>query len=84
MGCSDRSLLASGGWIGAGMAILFVVAGSSDPAPPNGAAALVRREKLLVAVTAGLLVSALIGFFIRRDAPAVPPLMIAGVVILAL
>jgi hypothetical protein len=89
MGWSDQPLLASGGWIIAGMAILFVVHRIIG-IPPGVAKTLMALlpwftvERYLVVVTAGLLVTALVGFITRRDAPAVPSLMVAGVVILAL
>lgn len=89
MGGSDRSLLASGGWILVGMAVLLVV--HKMIGIPSGVAKTLMAllpwftvESYLVVVTAGLLVTALIGFTIRRDAPAVPALMVAGVVVLAL
>lgn len=89
MGWSDRSLLASGGWILAGMAILLVV--HRLIGVPSGVAKTLMAllpwftvESYLVVVTAGLLVTALIGFATRRDAPVVPSLMVAGVFVLAL
>ena len=89
MGWSDRSLLSSGGWIIAGMAVLFVV--PRMVGIPSGVAKTLMAllpwftvESYLVVVTAGLIVTALIGFVTRRDAPVVPPLVVAGVVILAL
>jgi hypothetical protein len=89
MGWSDRSLLASGGWIIAGMAILFVV--PRIIGIPSGVAKTLMAllpwftlESYLVVVTAGLLVTALIGYVTRRDAPVVPSLTVAGVFILAL
>jgi hypothetical protein len=89
VGWSDRSLLASGGWIIAGMAILFVV--HRMIGVPSGVAKTLMAllpwftvEGYLVVVTAGLLITALIGFVTRRDAPAIPSLVVAGVVILAL
>jgi hypothetical protein len=89
MGWSDRSLLASGGWIIAGMAVLLVVPRMIGV--PSGVAKTLMAllpwftvESYLVVVTAGLLVTALIGYVTRRDAPVVPPLVVAGVFILAL
>jgi hypothetical protein len=89
MGWSDRSLLASGGWIIAGMAVLLVI----HPliGVPSGVAKTLMAllpwftvANYLVVITAGLLITALIGFVTRRDAPVVPSLMVAGVFILAL
>jgi len=89
MGWSDRSLLVSGGWIIAGIAVLFLVHGMIGI--PSGVAKTLMAllpwftvESYLVLITAGLLATALIGFITRRDAPAVPSLMFAGVVILSL
>ena len=89
MGWSDRSLLATGGWIIAGTAILFVV--HRMVGIPSGVAKTLMAllpwfttANYLVVITAGFLVTALIGFVTRRDAPVVPPLMIAGLVILSL
>ena len=89
VGWSDRSLLASGGWIVAGMAVLFVVHGMIG-VPSGVAKTLIALlpwftvGSYLVVVAAGLLVTALIGFVTRRDAPVVPSLMVAGVFVLAL
>ncbi|WOH66433.1 hypothetical protein [Bradyrhizobium sp. BWA-3-5] len=89
MGWSDRSLMKSGGWIIAGMAILFVV--HRMIGVPSGVAKTLMAllpwftvESYLVVVTAGLLVTALIGYVTRRDAPVVPSLMAAGILIMAL
>jgi hypothetical protein len=89
MGWSDRSLLASGGWIIAGMAVLLVVPRMIGI--PSGVAKTLMAllpwftmANYLVVVAAGLLITALIGFVTRRDAPVVPPLMVAGAFILAL
>ncbi|WFU16999.1 hypothetical protein [Bradyrhizobium sp. CB3481] len=89
MGWSDRSLLASGGWIIAGMAILLVV--HRMIGVPSGVAKTLMAllpwftvANYLVVITAGLLITALTGFVTRRDAPVVPSLMVAGVFILAL
>ncbi|KRQ97830.1 hypothetical protein [Bradyrhizobium valentinum] len=88
VGWSDRSLLASGGWIIAGGAVLLVV--HRMIGVPSGVAKTLiallpwfAMGSYLVVVTAGLLITALIGFVTRRDAPVVPPLMVAGVFILA-
>ena len=89
VGWSDRSLLASGGWIIAGMAVLFVVHGLIG-VPSGVAKTLIALlpwftvGSYLAVVAAGLLVTALIGFVTRRDAPVVPSLMVAGVFVLAL
>jgi len=89
VGWSDRSLLASGGWIIAGMAIVLVVHRMIGVA--SGVAKTLMAllpwftvEGYLVVVTAGLLITALIGYVTRRDAPVVPFLTVAGVFILAL
>ena len=89
MGWSDRSLLASGGWILAGMAILLVV--HRLIGVPSGVAKTLMAllpwftvASYFAVVTAGLLITALIGFATRRDAPVVPSLMTAGVFVLAL
>ena len=89
MGWSDRSLMTSGGWIIAGMAILVVV--HRMIGVPSGVAKTLMAllpwftvESYLVVVTAGLLVTALIGYVTRRDAPVVPSLMAAGILIMAL
>ena len=89
MGWSDRSLMTSGGWIIAGMAILLVV--HRMIGVPSGVAKTLMAllpwftvESYLVVVTAGLLVTALIGYVTRRDAPVVPSLMAAGILIMAL
>ena len=89
MGWSDRSLLESGGWIIAGMAVLLVI--HRMIGVPSGVAKTLMAllpwftvANYLVVITAGLLITALIGFVTRRDAPVVPSLMVAGVFILAL
>ena len=89
MGWSDRSLQTSGIWIIAGMAIVFVAHGIIGI--PSGVAKTLMAllpwftvEGYLGVVTAGFFATALIGYVMRRDAPAVPSFMVAGVVILAL
>ena len=89
MGWSDRSLLASGGWIIAGMAVLLVV--HRMIGIPSGVAKTLMAllpwftvESYLVVVTAGLLITALIGYVTRREAPVVPSLVAVGAIILAL
>jgi len=89
MGWSDRSLLASGGWIIGGVAILFVAHQFVDF--PSGVAKTLMAllpwfsvDGYLLVVTAGFFLTALIGYATRRAAPVVPALMVAGVVVLAL
>jgi hypothetical protein len=89
MGWSDRSLLASGGWIIAGMAVLFVLHQITDF--PSGVAKTLMAllpwftvDSYLLVVMAGFFATAAIGYVMRREAPVVPALTVAGVVILAL
>ena len=90
LGWSDRTLLASGGWIIAGMAILFVFHRIADF--PSGVAKTLMAllpwftvDGYLLVVTAGFFATALIGYVTRRETtPMVPSLMLAGVVILAM
>jgi hypothetical protein len=90
-GWSDRSLLASGGWIVAGMAILLVLHQIADF--PSGVAKTLMAllpwfsvDGYLLMATAGLLATGLFGYVTRRDAPVpvVPALVVAGVFTLAL
>ena len=91
MGWSDRSLLASGGWIIAGIAILLVLHQIADF--PSGVAKTLMAllpwfsmDGYLLMVAAGLLATGLFGYVTRRDAPVpvVPALAVAGVFTLAL
>jgi len=90
MGWSDQSLLASAGWIIAGMAILFVLHLRIIDFPGGVAKTLMALlpwftiESYLTVVSAGLLLAGLVGYATRRDAQVVPPLVIAGIVVLAL
>jgi len=89
MGWSDRSLLASVEWIIAGVAVVFVV--HRMIGVPGGVAKTLMAllpwfslEGYLVVVAAGMLITLLMSYVTRRDAPSVPFLTVAGVLVLAL